>query len=165
MSCSFIILALVTTAGAVAALVSRRLVHCALFLIFAFGGLGGLYLGLGAQFAGLAQILVYVGAVSILVVFTILLTRGEGVETGRRFGESLWPGLFISASVAALLWWAICRSRWLASGPPANVEPTVRDIGDRLMTTHAVPLEAVGALLTAALIGAVILALPEGRKK
>ena len=54
----------------------RSLVHCALALAVAFAGIGTLYLSLGAQFLGLAQLLVYVGAIAVLIVFVILLTRG-----------------------------------------------------------------------------------------
>ena len=165
MSIPFLILASITMAGAIAPFFLRRLVHCALFLVLAFGGLAGIYLGLGAQFVGLVQILIYVGAVSILVVFTILLTRGEGLETGACFGVTRWPGLLTGGTLTGVLFWAISRSTWLSDQPPVANEPSVRDIGDRLMTTCIVPLEVMGVLLTAALIGAVILALPEGRKK
>src|SRR5882724_1604638 len=76
MTLPFAIIALVTLAGAGAAMRLRNLVHCAFCLVLAFGGLAALFLELGAQFVGLAQVLVYVGAVAILIVFAILLTRG-----------------------------------------------------------------------------------------
>src|SRR5207302_395114 len=74
MTLPFAILAVVTLAGAIAAMSLRNLVHCALCLVATFGGLAGLFLQLGAQFVGLAQILVYIGAVAILIVFALLLT-------------------------------------------------------------------------------------------
>ncbi len=77
MTLPFLILAVMTLAGAMAAMTLRKLVHCALALSVSFVGLAGLYLDLGAQFVGLAQVLVYVGAVVILIVFVILLTRTE----------------------------------------------------------------------------------------
>src|SRR6266496_6734341 len=73
----FTIIALVTLAGAVLAMSLRNLVRCALCLMLALGGLAALFLQLDAQFVGLAQILVYIGAVAILIVFAILLTRGS----------------------------------------------------------------------------------------
>src|SRR5438477_7738281 len=73
----FVILGVITVAGAIAALSLRNLVHCALSLTVAFAGLAALYLQLDAQFLGFAQILVYIGAVAILIVFAILLTRGS----------------------------------------------------------------------------------------
>src|SRR5216110_977453 len=76
---TFIILGLLTLAGAVAAMSLRNLVHCALALTVAFAGLAALYLQLDAQFVGFAQILVYIGAVAILIVFALLLTRGSDI--------------------------------------------------------------------------------------
>src|SRR5713226_2890235 len=73
----FVLLSIMTLAGAVAAMSLRNLVHCALALTVTFAGLAALYLQLNAQFVGFAQVLVYVGAVAILIVFAILLTRGS----------------------------------------------------------------------------------------
>ena len=78
MSPTFTLLAALTVASAIATMSLRNLVHCALALAVAFAGLAGLYLRLDAQFVGFAQVLVYVGAVAILIVFAILLTRGSG---------------------------------------------------------------------------------------
>ncbi len=75
MSWPFALIAVLTVASAVAAMSLRNLVHCALTLMVAFAGLAALYLQLGAQFVGFAQFLIYVGAVAILIVFAILLTR------------------------------------------------------------------------------------------
>ena len=83
MTLPFAIIAVLTIASAVAAMTLRNLVHCALALTVTFVGLAAAFLQLGAEFAGLAQILVYVGAVAILIVFTILLTR-SGDPGGER---------------------------------------------------------------------------------
>jgi len=80
MDAVFAILAILTVAGAVAAMSLRNLVHCALALAVTFAGLAALYLRLNAQFVGLVQVLVYIGAVAILIVFAILLTRGGGEQ-------------------------------------------------------------------------------------
>src|SRR5450755_1793443 len=92
-------------AGALAAVLLKNTVHCALALTVAFAGLALLFLKLGAQFAGFAQILVYIGAVAILVVFAILLTRGAGIPEYRGFSSSWFFGLTIAAAVFALLTW------------------------------------------------------------
>src|SRR6266542_2541223 len=75
---TFAIIGALTLASAVAAMTLRHLVHCGLSLTLAFGGLAVLYLRLDAQFVGFAQVLVYVGAVAVLIVFAILLTRSGG---------------------------------------------------------------------------------------
>src|SRR5213083_2265515 len=94
----FTIIALVTMACAVFAMSLRNLVHCALCLMLAFGGLATLFLQLDAQFVGLAQILVYIGAVAILIVFAILLTRGAEIPQPPAVAAR-W---FLGAAVAAL---------------------------------------------------------------
>src|ERR1700733_10384470 len=97
----FLLTAVLTVAGALAAAMLRNLVHCALSLTVTFAGLALLYLELGAQFAGFSQILVYIGAVAILVVFAILLTRGSGIPEYRSYSSSWFAGLVIAAGVFA----------------------------------------------------------------
>ena len=156
------LLGLLVVTGAVAALSLRNLVHCALSLIAAFAGLAGLYLGLGAQFVGLVQVLVYIGAVGIVFIFAILLTRGGGAEAGTLFSGS-WPlGLGIATAVGAVLTAALLQSPSLGKAATASsLEPAVRDLGERLMADYVIPLEAIALLLTAAAIGAIIVAMPE----
>ncbi len=97
MTVSFLILAMITLAGGVAAMTLRRLVHCALALAVSFAGLAGLYLNLGAEFAGLAQLLVYVGAIAILIVFAILLTRSAETEVDKVFSPAGLAGGVLAA--------------------------------------------------------------------
>src|SRR3954452_13154827 len=103
MTATFAILALVTVVSAIAALSLRNLVHCALALAVTFAGLAGLYLRLDAQFVGFAQILVYVGAVAILIVFAILLTRGSGPPEASVFSSNWFVGVAIALVVFGLL--------------------------------------------------------------
>jgi NADH-quinone oxidoreductase subunit J len=167
MSCTWIILAVLTIAGAVAALSLRNLVHCALALALALAGLAAIYLQLDAQFVGFAQFLVYIGAVAILIVFAILLTRGAEPPAQAIFSRTWGVGLAVAAAVFGVLCAAIAHSRVLApnGGPPPAPAASVRQIGDQLMTKYILPLEVTGLLLTAALIGAVIIALREPEKK
>ncbi len=92
MSPVFWILSAVTVLGGLAAVTLKNTVHCALALTVAFAGLALLYLQLDAQFAGFAQILVYIGAVAILVVFAILLTRGSETPKDGIFSRSWFAG-------------------------------------------------------------------------
>ena len=164
MSLAFFIFSAVTVAGALAAAFLKNLVHCALSLTITFAGLAMLYLEMDAQFAGFAQMLVYIGAVAILVVFAILLTRGAGTPEYRSYSKSWGAGLTIGAAVFALLGWAVIRSIPInAEVPPAPIN-TVQTIGAALMSSYVLPLEIVAILLTVALIGAVIVAMPESRK-
>lgn len=163
MSPYFYLLALMTLGGAVAAMSLRNPVHCALCLVITFVGLAGVYLGLGAQFLGLAQVLVYVGAVAILLVFVLLLTRGGGgtLPAVKAWGRK--TGLATGALVALVLIGAAVMRPTLARREVAPDLPSVEDLGHALMTEYVLPLQVVGVLLTAAMIGAAILALQERR--
>src|SRR5260370_4326928 len=99
MTMVFALIALVSLAGAIAAMSLRNLVHCALCLVLALGGLASLFLQLSAQFVGLAQILVYVGAVAILIVFAILLTRGAEPSPQPILSPAWWSGLIVAVLV------------------------------------------------------------------
>ena len=106
----FLLLAALTVAGGMAAVALKNTVHCALALTVAFAGLALLFLDLDAQFAGFAQILVYIGAVAILIVFAILLTRGSETPRGGVFSHNWFAGLVIAAGVFAVLSWAVLGS-------------------------------------------------------
>ena len=164
MTLPFAIIAVLTIAAAVAAMSLRNLVHCALALTVAFAGLAAAFLQLGAQFVGFAQILVYVGAVAILIVFAVLLTRGGEAPEKSVFSASWIWGAVVAAAVFGTLAWAIKNSFASQRVPAREVEATVRQIGNALMTKFVLPLEVIGLLLTAALIGAVIIAMKEEKK-
>ncbi|MCI0744483.1 MAG: NADH-quinone oxidoreductase subunit J [Verrucomicrobia subdivision 3 bacterium] len=166
MDAGFVVFAGLTVISASAAMSLRNLVHCALCLTVTFAGLAALYLKLNAQFVGLAQILVYIGAVAILIVFAILLTRSdEQTLRATILSPAWWVGVLVGVAVFCALAAAICSSA-LAKRPAVPPTPvTVENIGDKLMTTYILPLEVIGLLLTAAMIGAVIIAMQERRSR
>jgi len=165
MTAAFAIIAVLTIAAAAAAMSLRNLIHCALALTAAFAGLAAAYLQLDAQFVGFAQILVYVGAVAILIVFAILLTRGGEAAEKSVFSTSWVWGVLIAIAVFGTLAWAVNNSFTSRRELPAPPEASVKQIGDALMTQFVLPLEVVGLLLTAALIGAVIIAMHDREQK
>jgi NADH-quinone oxidoreductase subunit J len=181
MNAAFTIIALLTVVAAGAAMALRNLVHCALCLVVTFAGLAALFLHLNAEFVGLVQIIVYVGAVAILIVFAILLTREGETPAGTPVAKSILPALVIAGLVLLCLRLAIFSSpsilRVSVEGPPrADIPPPiqqvdtrnavapVRQIGRKLMQEYVIPLEVMGLLLTAAMIGAVIIAMKERRQ-
>jgi len=155
----FLILALVTFMAATAAMTFRNLVHCALAMAVSFVGLAAIYLQLNAQFVGFAQILVYVGAVAILIVFAILLTRSGEATSGPMVAPGWRVGIGVAVVVFLALGWAVLDSAALPSRVSEAREVTVRQVGDELMTHFVMPLEVIALLLTAALIGAVVIAM------
>lgn len=165
MTLPFAIIAGLTVGSAIAAMSLRNLVHCALSLVVTFAGLAALFLQLNAQFVGFAQVLVYVGAVAILIVFAILLTRSA--ESGPPAPTTTGTGWGIGVAVAAFLAMAgaVTSSVVMQRTAPPPSDLTVRAIGEKLMTDYVLPLEVIGLLLTAAMIGAVIIAMQERKSK
>src|SRR2546427_63263 len=161
MTLTFAFIAALTIASAVAAMALRNLVHCALALTVTFAGLAALYLQLGAQFVGFAQVLIYIGAVAILIVFAILLTRGSEPPQQSILSPMWTTGIAVAVVVFGLLTATIASSSMTRPNLPSQPEVMVRQIGDQLMTKYVLPLEVIGLLLTAALIGAVIIAMHE----
>ena len=157
----FYIIAVLTLAGGLAAIMLKNLVHCVLALTLAVSGLALLFLELDAQFAGFAQILIYIGAVAILIVFAILLTRSSELPKGGVFSNTWIVGLVIAAAVFAVLGWAVLQSVRAVPQQTAVPAVTVHDIGNALVGRYVLPLEIVALLLTAATIGAVIVATQE----
>jgi NADH:ubiquinone oxidoreductase subunit 6 (subunit J) len=159
MNVVFYLLAAITLAGGLAAVLLKHLVHSALAVTVAFAGLALLFLELDAQFVAFAQILIYIGAVAILIVFAILLTRGSDLPKGGVFSRTWIVGLVVAAAVFAVLGWAVIRSAGAVPQQTAAPTVAVRDIGNALVGRYVLPLEIVALLLTAATIGAVIVAM------
>jgi NADH-quinone oxidoreductase subunit J len=158
-SAAFFVITILTLAAALAAASLSKLIHAALSFALAFVGIAGFYFLLGAEFVGLVQVFVYVGAVAVLIVFTILLTRREQESTG----AFNWGGVVVAIAVFGGLLWAILKTQSLSLAAP-EIEPlTVKRIGEVLMTDYVWPLQCVGLVLTAALIGALILVMEEKR--
>jgi len=156
----FYLIAAITLAGALAAMTLKHLVHAALAVTVAFAGLALFFLNLDAQFAGFAQILIYIGAVAILIVFAILLTHSELPKEGV-FSRTWFVGLAVAAGVFAVLGWAVIASARALPSETQAPAVSVHDVGVALVGRYVLPLEIVALLLTAATIGAVIVALHE----
>lgn len=154
---TFLVIAILTLAGALAAASLRKLIHAAFCLVAAFVGMAAFFFLLGAEFVGLVQVFVYVGAVAVLIVFTILLTHREDENTG---GFN-WAGVFVAMAVFAGLTWAIFQTPTLAVVASPMEALTVKQIGQALMTDYVWPLQCVGVLLTAALIGGLVLVMED----
>jgi NADH:ubiquinone oxidoreductase subunit 6 (subunit J) len=166
MEIAFILIAAVTLGSAIAAMSLRNLVHCALCTVLTFAGLAAMYLQLNAQFVGFAQILVYVGAVAILILFAVLLTRNSETQPNTRIASPSWiVGIFVAVSVSGTLIYSVIKSTKLAQTLPPVPDASVKKIGEQLMTNYVLPLEVVALLLTAAMIGAVIIAMREKEPK
>ena len=163
MDTAFWIISAVTIIGALLAMTLRNLVHCVLALILFFFGIAAHYFLLRADFLGVVQILLYVGAVAVLILFAIMLTRHvTGTEGPREvLGGKWWTGMGTAIIIAGLLWAVIRKDQLTSMLPRGAAKTSVVEIGKVLVAEWVVPFEAMGVLLTAALIGAVVIALEE----
>jgi len=156
-SAAFVVIAILTLAAALAAASLPKLIHAALSFAVAFIGIAAFFFLLGAEFVGLVQVFVYVGAVAVLIVFTILLTRRDVQDTGK----PNWGGAIIAIAIFGGLLWVILKTPSLSVAAPQIEALTVKRIGEVLMTDYVWPLQCVGLLLTAALIGALVLVIED----
>ena len=160
------ILAFVMLAAAAVAMSLRNLIHSALCLILCWLGIAAFYLWAGAEFVGFAQILIYVGAVSMVVLFAVLLTRRLRTDEFAVEPASLArasAALITAGAVAGLLGGTVMTARFPARARAPVLH--VREIGELLAGPQAVALLVVGVLLTVALIGAVVIAASEPPSK
>jgi NADH-quinone oxidoreductase subunit J len=158
-STAFVLIAILTLTAALAAATLRKLVHATLSFAVALVGVAAFFFMLGAEFVGLVLVFVYIGAVAVLIVFTILLTPRE---VGKDRGIN-WGGAVLSIAVFGGLMWAVLKTQSVSIVAPHIRALTVKRIGETLMTGYVWPLQCVGLLLTAALIGALVLVMEEKR--
>ncbi len=151
----FAVVGIATAACAVLTVTSKNLVHAALFLAATLAGIGAEFLVLRADFVAWVQIVVYVGAIAVLFLFGLMLTRAPiGREALDSQNKGL--GLAVAASLFVVITWLVVTSSFAES---VTLEPGagIRQIGIALFSTWVFPFEAVSMLLLGALIGAVLL--------
>ena len=150
----FILLAALTIGGALGVVLTRNVVHAALALLVSLVAVAGVYLVLFAEFLALVQVLIYGGAIIIVLLFAIMLTRGS--EYPRISDNKQWP----LAAIASLAFLGVLVPSFLINsveGTEAQ-NASFSDIGESLFTTWAVPFEIASLVLLVALIGAIIIA-------
>ncbi|CAM5313595.1 NADH-quinone oxidoreductase subunit J OS=Streptomyces tendae OX=1932 GN=GUR47_17605 PE=3 SV=1 [Streptomyces tendae] len=155
---AFLLVGLVTFAAAVVTVTTRQLVHAALWLVVALGGLAVEYLLLTAEFIAWVQVLIYVGAVVVLILFGLMLTRAPIGRSPDADSGNRWAALTVAVASAAALVWVVAdafRTTWIdLDGPAAG---TTAVTGASLFQNWVLPFEALSVLLLAALVGAIVL--------
>jgi NADH:ubiquinone oxidoreductase subunit 6 (subunit J) len=156
---AFFVLAALALIGGFMAVTLRNLVRAALGLILSFMGVAGIYFVLEAEFVAIVQVLIYIGAISVLILFAIMLTRGLMTST-----ETAENGQWVGAAFIAILFFAILSfvaigTNWPVPATQAAVpSDLITNLGTQLVTTYLLPFEAVSLLLLAALVGAIVIA-------
>ena len=165
MTFALIVLSVLILGSAAVAMALRNLIHSALLLIVTWAGIAAFYLWAGAEFVAFAQILIYVGAISMVVLFAVLLTKQGQTPEPVEFNSlsRFITGLIAGGGVAGVLLGAILGMPLDTRTAQAAPVLTVKELGTELMGTHAASLLVIGVLLTVALLGAVLLAADERR--
>ncbi|MEU0981170.1 NADH-quinone oxidoreductase subunit J [Streptomyces griseus] len=155
---AFLLVGLVTLGAAVITVTTRQLVHAALWLVVALGGLAVEYLLLTAEFIAWVQVLIYVGSVVVLLLFGLMLTRAPIGRSPDADSGNRWVALGVAAAAAAALVWVVVdafRTTWIDLDGPAQGSTEVT--GAFLFRNWVLPFEALSVLLLAALVGAIVL--------
>ena len=160
---AFYVLAILVLGSALAVVSVKNIVHAALALIATFFFVAWLYLLMNADLLWVAQLLIYAGAIPVLVVFAIMLTRRSMSDTSNADSANKLWGALISAGIFLLLALVLLPANWYRGRYPEGAAGTVRIIGTELVNRYTVPFEVVSVLLLVGLIGAVVLARREGQ--
>ena len=161
----FLFVGLVTFISAIMVVTSPKLIHAGLWLILALAGIASLFVLLEAPFLAVVQVVIYVGAISILIIFAIMLTRSVMSESAGQAND-MWPAaLLLGLGLFTALLFLVLRSPVFAATAaelPAETTVLLEDLGRALVDVdrYILPFEVASVLLLAALIGAIFIARP-----
>ena len=156
---AFWILAAITVGSALGTAAVRNLIHAVVLLVISFTGIAGLFITLSADFLAVAQVLIYVGAISILMLFAVMLT--PRADRGNQEGFLRLPAVLLTILVAVTLVFVALDTEWNISDRE-GFEDTATDIGEALLDKFVLPFEIASVLLLVAMLGAIVLVRPEG---
>ena len=158
----FLVVALYTLISALMVVTTRNLVHAALWLVSTLFGVAVVYALLNANFIAVVQVVVYIGAIAILFIFAVMLTRRDMRDSGPQLNKNCWAGALVAVLTFAGL--AFLLSGWSGFSKTAAELPAGFDaislLGEALVspTAYVLPFEVASVLLLAALVGAVYVA-------
>jgi NADH:ubiquinone oxidoreductase subunit 6 (subunit J) len=160
----FIVLAAALLVSALLVVTLRDIIRCGLALTAAFASLAGIYALLGDPLVAATQVLVYIGAISVLILFAIIVTQTKNAPMGLAFQTQAWIGAAAAVVIAVVISGTILATTWPAGGQRL-LTGTV-DVAHKLFSDYVLPFEVVSVLLTASVVGGVYLARREiGRRE
>jgi NADH-quinone oxidoreductase subunit J len=153
----FYVIAAAMVFGAVRMVTNKNIVHSALYLVVVLAGAAGIYILLAAEFIAIVQVLIYLGAIIVLLLFGIMLTRAP-MEGELEFDtKQIVTGLVVAVPLLGVLVWTLWDAFDDSELTPSSVQRTA-EVGESIFGQYLIPFEALSMLLLAALIGAVVLA-------
>ena len=153
----FLVLAGVLIGSSLMVVLSRNIIRSGLFLVLAFLGLAGFYALMGATLVAAAQVLVYVGAISVLILFAVMLTQSKSGPARLVFHSQTWAAGIASLIVGLLLIMSVIYTTW-PQAMPVPIEQSARDVAKLLFQDYVLAFEVISLLLLAAVIGGIYLA-------
>lgn len=154
---AFVVVSALTLGSGLAMVTTPSVFHAALFMAAAFLGVAGLFVLLQAPFLAVAQILIYVGAIAVLMLFALMLTP-RIMGGGGPSVNAQWP---LALAVAVAVFLLLAAVAWLTPWGMPEAAPAPDDVnllGSELLTTYLLPFEVAGVLLLVALVGAIVVA-------
>ncbi len=152
----FVVLAIGVLGGGLAVVTLRNIIHSAVAMMVCFGSLAGMYALLGAPIVAAAQVLIYLGAISVLILFAIMLTQAGDANLPAPFHRQVPFAALAAIVVSGLIGWAAVTTDWGAAADAVAVG--VQALATTLFDRYALPFEIISLLLLAAIIGAIFLA-------
>jgi NADH-quinone oxidoreductase subunit J len=152
----FWILASIMVIAGLLVVTMKDIIRCGLAMIVCFGSLAGIYVLMGAPLIGAAQVIVYIGAISVLILFAIMLTQTKDAPSRLVFQTQVGPAAIASVIIAVIIALAVTATDWGASAERAIAGAS--DVASALFTDFVLPFEIVSVLLLAAVVGGVFLA-------
>ena len=134
----------------------RNIIHSAVAMMICFGSLAGMYALLGAPIVAAAQVLIYLGAISVLILFAIMLTQAGDANLPAPFHRQLPIAIVVALAIIGLVGWAVVRTDWGLAATAAGA--AVGAIAEAIFTEYALPFEIISLLLLVAIIGSIYLA-------
>ena len=158
----FYLIAAVMVVAALRVVTTTNVVHAALYLVVVLAGVAAQFILLGAEFVGVTQVLVYIGAVIVLFLFGIMLTRAKvGSEEGLNH-DNVAPAIMTAILLALVMGYAVIDfAEDSEIDVLTNTPTTTEQVSDAIFSTYIVAFEAISVLLLAALIGAIVVARKE----
>jgi NADH-quinone oxidoreductase subunit J len=153
----FVLLGVVAVGAGVLVVTTRQMVHAALWLVVSFGALAADYLVLTAEFVAWVQVLIYVGAVVVLLLFGIMLTRAPIGRAADLDSGNRWVALAVALATAGVLVTVLVRGFRQAYTPLKDASGSANALGGSIFSTWVLPFEVLSVLLLAALVGAIVL--------
>lgn len=156
----FLVLAVAAVGSAVGVVTSRNIFYSALFLVACLFIVAGFYVLLEATFLAAVQVLIYVGAIAVLILFAVMLTERMMSRTVRAWNEQWWVALLVAIALVAVMLYVVVGANWQISAGETPTDAIVA-LGQTLLSTYVLPFEIASVVLLMALIGAIIIAREE----